>query len=424
MSERPPLTRRQFLALTAALPAFAGWSSKASGGPRDQGIGGTGVFSAPQSLEDDDRGIGGTGVIGTIRRFGSIVVNGLRIGYPTDVSIRIDDQAATAGALKIGQIVHTVATRNEGQFFTRRINVTSEVIGSVEKTKAKRLTVLGQTVSLARLPVAQRRWQVGDRVAVSGLRRSDGTIVASLVERRSGALDQLVGRVGIGADGALMVGRLRLGGVDPALIGQRAILRGSARQGVFEVVHSQSESMLLGSGFTRLSMEAYVERRKDGLLVGPGLSVGGVDLSRLPSNRSQLVVLDAVVGGNNEWHFKSLRLESGKTMRIAPGMPGGRQDFLHPGGDRGTLPRNGPMQQRSPLGPSRPTPDARPPQSGPSGSFPSQRGTMGPGSSGSDGFGGPNGSMGRGFPGPGGSGGPGPLGPPGGFGGPPGGGRR
>jgi hypothetical protein len=423
LSEPPPLTRRNFLALTMALPAFAGWASKASGGPRDQGIGGTGVFTLPQSLEGDDRGIGGTGVIGTIRRFGSIVVNGLRIGYPTDVSIRIDDEAATAGALKIGQIVHTVATRNDGQLFTRQINVTSEVIGSVEKARAKKLTVLGQTVSLARVPVAQRRWQVGDRVAVSGLRRPDGTIVASLVERRSGALDQLVGRVGVGADGALMVGRLRLGGVDPAYIGQRAILRGLSAGGVFEVVHSQSESMLLGSGFTRLSMEAYVERRKDGLLVGPGLSVGGVDLSQLPSNHSQLVVLDAVVGGNNEWHFKSLRLESGQTMRIAPGVPGGQQDFLHPGGDRGTLPRNGPMQQRSPSGPSRSAPSNRSPQSGPSGGFPAPRGTMGPGS-GSNGFVGPDGSMGHGFPGRGGSGGSGPFGPPGGFGGPPGGGRR
>ena len=43
---------------------------RAPGQPSDRGIGGTGF--AP----GDDRGIGGTGVIGTIRKFGSIVVNG------------------------------------------------------------------------------------------------------------------------------------------------------------------------------------------------------------------------------------------------------------------------------------------------------------------------------------------------------------
>ncbi|PJI51852.1 hypothetical protein CTI14_52480, partial [Methylobacterium radiotolerans] len=47
------------------------------------------------SLGEGDRGIGGTGVIGTIRRFGSIVVNDLRIAYPPEVEVRIDGTAAT-----------------------------------------------------------------------------------------------------------------------------------------------------------------------------------------------------------------------------------------------------------------------------------------------------------------------------------------
>ena len=48
---------------------------------------------------EGDRGIGGTGVIGTIRRFGSIVVNDLRIAYPEDVQVHIDGTPATAGAM-------------------------------------------------------------------------------------------------------------------------------------------------------------------------------------------------------------------------------------------------------------------------------------------------------------------------------------
>ncbi|TXN24582.1 hypothetical protein [Methylobacterium sp. WL9] len=51
-----------------------------------------------QQADPSDRGIGGTGVIGTIRRFGSIVVNDLRIGYPHDVAVRIDGAPARAAA--------------------------------------------------------------------------------------------------------------------------------------------------------------------------------------------------------------------------------------------------------------------------------------------------------------------------------------
>ena len=45
-----------------------------SGAAHDQGIGGTGISRG------DDHGIGGTGIVGVIQRFGSIFVNGERIG--------------------------------------------------------------------------------------------------------------------------------------------------------------------------------------------------------------------------------------------------------------------------------------------------------------------------------------------------------
>ena len=61
--------------------------------PRDRGIGGTGVIPTDR---ESDRGIGGTGVMGTIRGFGSIIVNGLRVTYAPDVPIRIDGQPRAA----------------------------------------------------------------------------------------------------------------------------------------------------------------------------------------------------------------------------------------------------------------------------------------------------------------------------------------
>ncbi len=52
-------------------------------------------------------------MIGTIRRFGSIIVNDLRIAYPKDVAVRIDDAPATAADLKIGQSCTCGASRRD-----------------------------------------------------------------------------------------------------------------------------------------------------------------------------------------------------------------------------------------------------------------------------------------------------------------------
>ncbi len=397
MSQPPRFSRRSLLALFAGFPAFAA-APRVLAGPRDQGIGGTGASITPDESEGD-RGIGGTGVIGTITRFGSIVVNGLRIAYPEDASVRIDGAAATPAALRIGQVVRVIALESGGQFSTQTINVTSEAVGRVEKAGAKSLTVLGQSVSLAGLPRAQRRFGVGDHVAVSGLRRPDSVIVASLIEKREPGLEQVAGPVAIGADGSPMVGGLKLGGVDPALIGQRAVLQGRLADGAFEVVHAKAESALLGGGLRTLSIEAYVERGADGLRLGSGLPVSGDDAG-LPLNLTVRAVLETSPGGGGEWRVDSVRLNGVG----APGAPGGLQEFPHPGG--GNL--GGPGSHAAPAG----APAGAPP--GPHGAFGFPGGSAPPGPGG---FGAPGGAQDpTGFGPPGGVG-PGGVGP-GGFGGP------
>ncbi len=78
-------TRRQLAALLASLLSSAWTRAHAAGDkPRDNGIGGTGYLSA---IPDRDNGIGGTGVVGTIRAFGSVIVNGLRVSYPVDAEV-------------------------------------------------------------------------------------------------------------------------------------------------------------------------------------------------------------------------------------------------------------------------------------------------------------------------------------------------
>ncbi|TXN63484.1 hypothetical protein FV232_23235, partial [Methylobacterium sp. WL30] len=200
-------TRRLVLRLLAGAALVPGRALPQEA-PRDQGIGGTGARPT-DTPGDGDRGIGGTGVIGTIRRFGSIVVNDLRIAYPEDVSVRIDGVAARAADMRIGHVVHVVAHAEAGGLATRRIDVTSEVVGPVERVAEGALVVLGQSV--ATVGVAGR-WAVGDRVAVSGLRRPDGVVVASLIEPRAEGPACVAGPVRHDRDGRPVIGRLRLEG--------------------------------------------------------------------------------------------------------------------------------------------------------------------------------------------------------------------
>ena len=178
MSGRLALTRR---ALLASLGSVAAWrpAIAAPEQPRDVGIGGTGF--APEGSAGSDRGIGGTGFVGTIQRFGSIIVNDSRIAYAQDVPVTIDGLVRSARDLRIGHVVRVVARPDAGGLVTNTIAVEREVVGPVTAVYRDGLDVLGQAVQM-RSGEPSKRWRKGEHVAVSGLRRLDGTIVASLVE--------------------------------------------------------------------------------------------------------------------------------------------------------------------------------------------------------------------------------------------------
>jgi len=144
----------------------------------DIGLGGTGMLA--KNIKDDS-GMGGTGILGQITGFGSIFVNGIEVEYDNKTPFTIDGKTATPQQLEIGDVVEvlTLDTRQHTQALT--INLRHEVIGKVEaiETQTYSFKINGQTIIL---PInAGTLPEVGSRVAVSGFRVNDNTIMSSRV---------------------------------------------------------------------------------------------------------------------------------------------------------------------------------------------------------------------------------------------------
>jgi hypothetical protein len=267
-----PFTRRALLGsalrlgsgltLMSPLPAGAGHR-------HDRGIGGTGVII---EQPPEDRGIGGTGVIGTIREFGSIIVNEMHIAYPADAEVEIDGRRASPSELRLGHIVQVVAEPDAAGFATQRITIANEVVGPIESVEKGALTVLGQRVLTTY--IGDKGWSKGDWIAVSGLRNFDGAIVASLAQYSDGTVARVTGPVRLAADGAPRIGGLALANLDPALAGRRVLAEVGRDRGVAVAVKTVVDPELAAMpGVRQLSIETYVTRSQGAAHFGSGIVV-------------------------------------------------------------------------------------------------------------------------------------------------------
>lgn len=203
------------LAWLAAPGAVVAGQNCAGGGaqrPDEGGIGGTGVHA---NRPDDEGGIGGTGieagidtgVIGTITGFASICVGELEIHYGSDTPVEIDGQRAGVAALAVGQVVEVVAQGSGAELRAQRISTQHIVSGPVTGVDSGGLSieVLRQRVQLTQatridlgtegVPATAATVILATPVQVSGMRRSDGVIVASRVSAGADAQVRLSGRV-------------------------------------------------------------------------------------------------------------------------------------------------------------------------------------------------------------------------------------
>jgi hypothetical protein len=252
------------------------------------------------------------------------------------------------------------------------------------------MSVLGQKVAFT----GRESWGPGTYVAVSGLRRTDGVIVASLIEKRRDIATRVTGLLERDRDG-LRIGGLRLAGADPALVGQRVHAEGQFAQGLMQVSRASVDDFSDLAGASRLSIEGYVRRVGNQLRFGSGYVAQ--DSSRFqPAGNDARVVVNARLDSARDLHVESVQSVS-KFPGASMGNPAG------PAGAPGSAPGQGGVPGGSPQGPGgAPGPGSSPGRPGDPG------GSMSPG-------GGP-GFPGGGSTGPGGFGGPG-GGGPGGFGG-------
>jgi hypothetical protein len=217
----------------------------------DRGIGGTGWL---------DRGIGGTGFIGSITKIGSIFVNDAEIFYDSNVHVVIDGHKKSAADLKIGFVARVVTTIKDGKLNADRIASDHEVVGPIAALTADQATVLGQTVDIGTIE-GRNTLKVGDWIAVSGLRRPNGAIVATLVETIAPATAQIIGQINRTPEGMARIGSMMLlGKVSDRFLNKRVIARGQADANRLKVNQIVAADLVTkGDRLRRVSIEGYFE---------------------------------------------------------------------------------------------------------------------------------------------------------------------
>jgi hypothetical protein len=350
------ISRRLFMLAGVALP-FAATAVAQQATTGDHGIGGSGL-AVTGGEGDEDHGIGGTGIVGTIQGFGSIIVNGVHIPFGVTTPVYIDGKRVSANAMHVGHVVRVLLSGRRA----KTISIVSEVQGRIDRIGKRDMTVLSQTIDTT--GVDTKGLRKGGRVAVFGIRKPDGTIVARRIERRLVADGAHLRGVPQKRGRRMAIGGLVLEGANRYLLGKQTIVRFTSNGRHHLVASVEAEAVVPGLRHGVINVETYGSGDKGMIALGVGISTRG-DRMQFSSDGHGFVDV-SVRDSSRMGSFGN----GGGPGRVGPPGPGGapqdRSSFARDRSDPGRKPRGGPGGPPGGDGPPGGTPGG-PPGGGPGG---------------------------------------------------------
>ncbi len=257
----------------------------------DDGIGGTGIIAGTDGIggtghrgDPDADGIGGTGlwanlagsgdvaIYGVVTSLDTLVVNGHGMYLSENSEYLLNGLPEKIATMNVGQVIAVRAGLVDEVITAKAVHSDDAVIGPVDSvaTDGAWLEVLGQRVvlgSYTQVNLGPGRdspaaIHAGDVVRISGLRRLDGSIDASLILMAgSDTSYSVAGWAMRTADNSFVVGSLRLPTVatagleDPA---HRVVVTGTVRDGEFAVDQvAIRQALPFADEVTRWSIQGY-----------------------------------------------------------------------------------------------------------------------------------------------------------------------
>jgi hypothetical protein len=224
-----------------------GGSGRVEPNPIENGLGGSGK-SLGKQLE------GKAAILGPISAFGSIWVNDRHIQLPDSTEYLIAGHSAKRSDLHLGQVVAVLADsigqESANEFEAIEVHLLYSVIGSLDSSFSNdhsQLSILGQTILLTdttriinssgqavnKAQLTQSA-QAGQRIAVSGLRKPNGEIQASLLTLASPQAIQLAGPISA-INGQYWLGKQQLQFAQSPDLEQPIRMQGQLESGIFVV---------------------------------------------------------------------------------------------------------------------------------------------------------------------------------------------
>ncbi|WP_299613574.1 DUF5666 domain-containing protein [uncultured Tateyamaria sp.] len=289
-------------------------------------------------LGDDpfEGGIGGTGIVGLMTGSGSVLVNGLRVEVTSSTRIFDANRRGGDSMLVPGRTLTMLARARLGRFEAQRIDIDDPLTGILLRQgsgySVNSTPVLGLTNAAA---------NAGERVTVSGIWQSDGSVQASLLQSAPQGEDIVSGVLTGSASEGWRIGQTPL--TPPPgrslISSQFVVAKGQFTHGTLQVSSLDFGRFREGGSTLRqLSVEGYLEP----VATAPGFRVAGLghsfdqrlQLSGFASRR-------AVYFGPYTGRFVARRAV------LLPDAPGQRASLLRPADGRNSARYLGGDQARS-----------------------------------------------------------------------------